>query len=347
MRFIIDIENNSLLNNALDYSKFPYKLNNQAKLWCICLYNLDTGAIITANNKECTKEWLKNALKDCTELIGHNIIKFDLVMLQLFGILEYTIGYLNQSDTIFGKECKITDTLILSRLFYPDRFGGHSLEVWGERVGENKIDFRQVCIDKGYITKQSEKGAEFQFYSEEMLTYCIQDTKTNGKVYEALIKEKGNWNWDQAIKLENKIADKGIRRELLGFWFDKDLAVKCVEDLTNKMQEKANIVEPLLPPKPMNKGEIDFYTLPARQLGKDGQYSNFLVKFAEKHDCKLDGNNLIYNDEIFTLPYQGALKTHIPAIIDNLDHVKMYLLKIRALNEKFEHLYENVEWVDD
>ena len=161
MRKVLDIETNKLLADLLDYSSFPYKLKKEAKLYCISIFNIDTGELLNANNEQITREWLKKALSDCTELITHNGIKFDLPLLQLFGILNYRVGYLDEKDYVFDKECKITDTLILSRLLYPDRFGGHSLEVWGERVGQSKIDFRQVCIDKGYIPKNAEKGAEF------------------------------------------------------------------------------------------------------------------------------------------------------------------------------------------
>lgn len=127
-RYIIDIETNGLLDNMLDYSSFPYKLKSDAKLWCVVLNDIDTGKVTSASNEQITKEWLRDSLKDCTLLSGHNIIKFDLLVLQLFGVLDYYIGYLNQPDTLFGKKVKMVDTLIVSRLFNPDRFGGHSLE---------------------------------------------------------------------------------------------------------------------------------------------------------------------------------------------------------------------------
>lgn len=328
MRYVIDIETNKLLADLLDYSSFPYKLKKDAKLWCVHIYNVDTKEKKSANNKFITRQWLKEALFDCTELIAHNGIKFDFPVLQLFGILDYKIGYLNQSDSIFDKEIKITDTLVNSRLFYPDRFGGHSLEAWGERVGEYKINFRQICVDKGYINYDSYKGKEFEQYVPEMDIYCSGDTFTNAKVFLALEKEKGNWKWDQAVKLENKLADKAIRRELLGFWFDKEAAIKTLIDLNNKMDVLRNNVEPILPPKPMNKGELDQYTLPVRQISKDNQPSKFLLNFIGKHECYLNDNILTYKGKSFKLPYNEPLETHIKATIDNLDHVKMYLISL-------------------
>lgn len=328
MRYTLDIETNRLLADLLDYSSFPYKLKKDAKLWCVHIYNVDTGEKKSANNQFVTKQWLKEALADCTELIAHNGIKFDFPTLQLFGVLEYQIGYLNEPDLIFGKKVKITDTLINSRLFYPDRFGGHSLEVWGERVGEYKIDFRRICIDEGYIPNDADRGAEFEQYVPEMDTYCSGDTFTNSKVFLALEKEKGNWKWDQAIKVENKLADKAIRRELLGFWFDKEAAIKALADLNNKMYVLRNNVEPILPPKPMNKGELDECTLPMRQLSKDNQPSKFLLNFIGKHECYLNGNILTYKGKLYKLPFHEPLETFAAATIDNLDHVKMYLISL-------------------
>lgn len=330
MRKVIDIESSNLLANMIDYSSFPYKLRKDARLWCISIYNIDTKQVVSAKLGECTREWLEKQLADCTELIAHHGCKFDYPALRLFGLLDYRIGYLDEPDLVFGKECKITDTHILSRLFFPDRFGGHSLEVWGERVGHNKINFRQVCVEKGYIAKNAPQGAEFQQYVPEMSDYCDGDTYVNSLVYLELMKEKGNWNWEQAIKVENKLADKAINRETLGFWFDKELAIKHLDTLNTTMNQLKANVEPLLPAKPMNKGELDSYTLPARQIAKDGTPSKFLLAFCAKHDCKmlLETGQIIFEDKIFGLPYKEPLKTHIPATIDNLDHVKMYLISL-------------------
>ena len=55
-------------------------------------------------------------------LIGHNIIGFDIPLVEKFGKIDLS-----------GKE--VIDTLVLSRLFNPARDGGHSLEKWGYRLG--------------------------------------------------------------------------------------------------------------------------------------------------------------------------------------------------------------------
>ena len=279
---------------------------------------------------------MQRSLEGCTHLIGHNVLKFDFLVLKLFGILDYTVGYLDEEDTLFGKPVKLVDTLILSRLLNPDRFGGHSLHEWGIRTGTNKIDFRHVCISKGYVAKDAPKGAEFKQYVPEMLTYCIGDTDTNKHTFFALLQEMGDYKgWQQAIKMENKLADLAIRRESFGFWFDKDLAIKCVEDLTQKMEELQNKVNPLLPPKPMTKTELGNFTPCNTQFLKSGKPSTHIIKFAERIGAKIMENQdekyfIEFEGKSYELPFNLPLKTHIPADISNLDHVKMTLTDVHG-----------------
>ena len=314
-RVVIDIETNNLLADMLDYSSLPYKLNKNANLWCIVIRDVDTNEVTVLKSESgdtITKEMLQNALVATTEIIAHNGIKFDFISLKLFGVLDYTVGYLGQDDTIFGIPVKITDTLIRSRLFNPDRYGGHSLDAWGKKLGEHKGNFHN-----------------FDSYSDEMVTYCIQDTNVTALIFKELEKEYVSYNgWKKPEKLENKLADLAVRRETYGFWFDKELAVTCLDDLIGKMQELENNVNPLLPPKPMNKTKLKQFTPPKNQFKKDGSVSSVMEKFAEKHGAKIQGNKFYYKDDVFLLPLDEPIETHEKASISDLDHVKMYLIDL-------------------
>lgn len=345
MAKVIDIETSSLLSDMLDYSSFPYKLKSDAKLWCVVIRDVYTDEIFTAEKEQITKEWMRENLQGVKYLVQHNGIKFDLITLKLFGVLDYTVGYLDEPDTIFGETTTIIDTVILSRLLHPDRFGGHSLAEWGKRTGHDKIDFRQLCINKGYIQKGAEKGAEFKQYCPEMLLYCIGDTEVNKNTFFALMQEMDGYKgWNQAMKMENKLADLAVRRESLGFWFDKDLAVKCVEDLTVKMDDLRNKVNPILPPKPMGKTEINSFIPPATQFLKNGKPSTHIVKFAQRigatiEECEdLSSYFLVYDGNRFELPHNAPVKTHTEADISNLDHVKMTLIN--------DYDWEPSEWTE-
>ena len=331
---VIDIETSDLLEAMVDHSSFPYKLKPDAKLHVVVIRDAYTDELFVAEGDKITKEWMKEALKGCKYLVQHNGVKFDLITLKLFGVLDYSVGYLGESDTLFGEEVKIIDTLILSRLFNPDRFGGHSLSEWGQRTGCAKMDFRGELIKRGVIPKDSPKGFEFRNFNPIMTTYCIQDTEVSKRLFFALMQEKGEYKgWDKAIKMEHKLADLAIRRETLGFWFDKDLAIKCVEDLTQKMEELQNKVNPILPPKPMTKGELDKFTPPATQFLKSGKPSTHVIKFAERIGGKIvedteENYYIQYKGKEYQLPFNLPLETHTEADISNLDHVKSTLIDV-------------------
>ena len=333
---IIDIETSSLLEEMLDHSSFPYKLKPDAKLHVVVIRDAYTDELFVAEGKNITKEWMKESLKGCKYLVQHNGVKFDLIALRLFSVLDYSIGYLDEPDTIFGEEVKILDTLILSRLFNPDRFGNHSLESWGQRTGCAKMYFRGELIKRGIIPKDSPRGFEFKNYTPLMTEYCILDTEVGKRTFFALLKEKSEYDgWEKAIKMEHKLADLAINRESLGFWFDKDLAVKCVEDLTQKMEELQNKVNPLLPPKPMTKTELNNFTPPNTQFLKSGKPSTHIIKFANRIGAKIMENEeekyfIEFEDKRYELPFNLPLKTHIPADISNLDHVKMTLTDVHG-----------------
>lgn len=327
----VDIETNNLLSELIDFSNFPYKLKNEAKLWCISFCNIGTGEVTTLLQNQITKESVDRILKNYQFIITHNGVKFDLIFLKLFGVLDYKIGWLEEPDFLNGRKVRFLDTLILSRLLSPDRFGGHSLKVWGERLGNYKDNFRQECIEAGVIAKDSPKGSEFKIYSDGMPLYCEQDTRVTSDLFKHLLKDITAYSgWKQAIKMEHKLADLAIRRESLGFWFDKDLAIRCVEDLTVKMQELSDKVNPLLPPKPMNKTELNQYTPPKVQLKKDGTPTASLLNFAKRVGAeieKYDENyTLRYKEVVFKIPFNSSIKDTVDADISQLDHVKQHLI---------------------
>ena len=299
----------------LDFRTLPYKLKDSARLWCVVVRDLDTDEVWTLSSESgdtITKEDMQSVLKNTKEIIGHNQIKFDLLALKLFGVLDYSVGYLDEDDTLFGKPVKITDTLVRSRLFNPDRYGGHSLDAWGKSLGEYKGDFK-----------------DFDKYSEEMLDYCIQDTKVTSLIYKKLEDEYNSYSrWTKAEKVENKLADIGVRRESYGFWLDKESAVACVEDLSQKMQELSDRVNPQLPKKPLNKTKLKQYTPPKIQTKKDGSLSANMVNFANKHGAIIEDGYFIYNGFAREIPFTDPIETHEKAEISDLDHVKMFLIDL-------------------
>lgn len=296
----------------LDFTSLPYKLNSEAKLYCVVIRNIETDEVSFAVEGDITTNWLKTTLADATEIILHNGIKFDLIALKLFGVLEYEVGYLDQEDKLFGKPVKIVDTLVRSRLLNPDRYGGHGLKAWGIALGEHKGDY-----------------TDFSHYNEEMLEYCKQDTKVTSLIYKTLANEYNSYEgWWKAEKLENKLADLAVKRETYGFWFNKELAIQCLEDLTEKMTELENKVNPILPPKPMNKTNLKKFTPPPIQFKKDRSFNANFLKFVEKHNGILGEDSVEFYGEKFSIPVDRPIKLYETANISDLDHVKMHLISL-------------------
>ena len=67
-----------------------------------------------------------------------------------------------------------------------------------------------------------------------------------------------------------------------GIGFDSGQAVSFAERIEGMMKEIESEIEPKLPERPLNKGETDYWRIPARPFNKDGDLSNTMVKWMEK-----------------------------------------------------------------
>jgi hypothetical protein len=280
MEVVWDIESTGFLDHtSIDYCASPYKLLPSYKLHCIAAKDINTGEIYTFAEEECYTKFPKWS-KGITKLIGHNIIQFDLLVLKLALGMDYTVGDI---DTFDGRPVEIVDTLVMSKVLNPDRYGGHGIEPWGKTLGLDKIDWRSKAIEIGLITKDDPSGAEFRKYDPEMLVYNIRDVEVNHKVYNALLKEWGDWPWQDAFKLEQAVAEIITRQSHRGFWFDKEKAEACVRELDILMEEIRVVVEPTLPPKPLAKTKTDALTPCAKQFLKSGQPTVHIKNFVERN----------------------------------------------------------------
>ena len=145
------------------------------KIHCIVIQDTETKEI----SKYVTNiEQAITRLENANEIIGHNIIGFDIPAIKKI----YD----------FNPKGQITDTLLISREIWPkigldttinedipeEMKNRHSLSAWGFRLKENKSEY---------------KGG-FEFYSDEMLKYCIQDVIVTTKLWEFLKRKKANIN---------------------------------------------------------------------------------------------------------------------------------------------------------
>ena len=247
--FCFDIEATGLLDDStVDYCASPWRLKDNFKIHCIVAIDVETGDTYEFVQEDCYTKFPQFAKENIDTIIGANIINYDLLVLKAACGMDYTVG----PDTWCGKPVKIIDTLILSKTLNPDR-KGHSIEYFGEILGEPKIDWRGKAIELGLIPHNAPRGAEFQTYHPEMLVYNRQDVIVNIKTYHYLMKEWGDWPWEEAFQLEQAVAEIITRQSHRGFWFDKDLAIANIKELDTLMEECRSRVEPNLPEKPKPK----------------------------------------------------------------------------------------------
>ena len=184
------------------------------KVWCIVCKHEDTFYQFKENNLHRFEEFIKQT----EEVIGHNIIGFDIPVLNKF------FGY-----DLF-KNVKITDTLVLSRLLNPMIDGGHSLRNWGTKLGQSKIEFEQ-----------------FDFFSEEMLKYCRNDVDLTQRLYKFLITRIKDFGY--SVELEHEVAKIIQKQHERGFKIDivnaYALQAKFQEDM-NELQTKVRATFPPL-----------------------------------------------------------------------------------------------------
>jgi DNA polymerase-1 len=207
MRYILDIETDNLLKDV-------------TKIHCVVLRNVDTGAVDTFAYDLIKKSL--DYLDKADVLIGHNIISYDLP------VLEKLWGYKFKG--------KVIDTLVCSRTIWANAaeldakqkrlpskmWGSHSLKAWGYRLGEFKGEFNDGSAEV------------WDEMSQEMLDYCVQDTLVTLKLYEKVDSKKFS---QDALDLEHRIALEMFNQEMRGFEFDESKALELFSTLAARKQE--------------------------------------------------------------------------------------------------------------
>lgn len=207
-RYIFDLETNGLLDEV-------------SKIHCIVAANLTTRKLHKFSTSAKNIEEGLQLLSDAEELIGHNIMGYDLMVIKKLYPTWHT-------------SAKLTDTLIQCRLIWGNigeidstnqtlplyLRGRHSLESWG---------YRLKCLKGGYGV-----NADWATYSKEMLQYCVQDVLVNVKLYDKITSK--NYSQD-AMDLEHDIHRICLEQQTFGFPFDEEKAVSLYAKLSGRRDE--------------------------------------------------------------------------------------------------------------
>ena len=301
MRLVFDLETDGHLNEL-------------TKIHCIATRNADDPSQSWVFGPQWIEQGIKQ-LEQASEIIGHNIVCFDIP----------AIRKTHPHFDIDG--VKVTDTLVLSRLMrsdlknddyalgmtiaqFPKRMlGSHSLKAWGLRLGVHKGDF-------GEQTDWSE-------WSQGMQDYCEQDVEVNLKLWEALAPHTYS---QQAIEFEHRIAELCHRIGQAGWTFDTSTAAELFAELSAEKTALEDELQTLFPnwevgeefiPKVNNKklGYVKGEPFMKRKEVVFNPNSRKHIEFClrQKYDWKptkftLQGDAQINEATLGTLPYPEAQK---------------------------------------
>ncbi len=214
-RIVFDIEANGLTEVILNSKGQASK--EADTVHCMVTTNLDTGE--TKEFGPCEIEDAVDELRNADLIIGHNVMMYDVPLLErLYGPIK----------------TKVLDTLIVSKLMYPDKsqhpLNGNSLECWGIHLGFPKIDY-----DGGWDA-----------FSETMLTYCKGDVALNAQIFEeqqSFIKKN-----HKVIRFEHIVSKIIAEQTSNGFNFDLEKGTILLEELETQTDLIRDELGDIFPP---------------------------------------------------------------------------------------------------
>jgi DNA polymerase I-like protein with 3'-5' exonuclease and polymerase domains len=171
-------------------------------------------------------------LSSCDTLAGHNIIMYDSKLFRK--ILGYRIPF----------HINIVDTMIWSQVLDYKRFGfGHGLAMWGK-----------------FFKKPKPEHDEWDRFSDEMITRCVEDVEINVMTYRHLMAEFDKHKFKdrirEGLRVEHGISEFVSEAQYRGFPFDKPAALA----LQKRLQDACASFEEYLVPRLMLKAvAVDGY----------------------------------------------------------------------------------------
>ena len=311
-RLVFDIEANGLY-------LYETRLTREEMvdtIWIITALDIDSGKVHVFSDYDTTNpveplDNFKTLFSSATALIGHNIIDYDLP------VLEALTGWSISEDT------QVFDTLILSKMLNYWRFNKrHSLAEWGEFLGHPKPEQEQ-----------------WEYYEDSIYHRNIADVMINHKVYDVLcdeyaakvdnLPEKQVEYFKRAVQVEHKVAEFGVLSRHHGWKFDLDAAKKLEEAMQEAVDTARGEIEPkmgyTIKPKDASP-TFPFYR-------KNGYYKAFTARY-----FGIDPSRALEDDPI--VGRFSRLK-YIEPNLQSVEQLKAFLFRLGWKPIKYNFDFKN------
>ena len=202
------------------------------KIWVCVTHDMENGTVCHTESTT-----LIRLLDECDTLVGHNLIGFDLPILEKLWKVQTN-----------GKN--ILDTLIMSRLLNPSIDDGHSLDAWSKRLGgKKKSDYQRLYWRaKGVRTFDRKDSSHWDNPDIGLMTaYCKRDVAVTCHLFDKLTNELEGWG--ESVQLEHEVAKIIKEQEDWGFRFDTQKAQALLAILQGEIADIENNLQTTFPPK--------------------------------------------------------------------------------------------------
>jgi DNA polymerase I len=181
-------------------------LDAVTKIHCLVIHNPETGETLKLHGDDrfTGVQYGLGILEAADVIVGHNIVRFDIPVIQKF-------------YPWFKPRGKVRDTLVIAKLIWsnlkvldkgrtdlPGMIGSHSLKAWGIRLKALKGEYGET--------------SDWKTFTPEMLAYCVQDVEGPTLALWNLILKKDYS--EEAIQTEHDFTFVAHQMELHGFRFD-------------------------------------------------------------------------------------------------------------------------------
>lgn len=163
-----------------------------SRVWCMAAINCHTREERTFTDYVSIRTFIAEEKAKGCRFVGHNIIGYDAPTLNRICGTRITI-----SD--------IVDTMVMSMVYSPSFDGGHSLGNWGNKLTMPKGEFN-----------------DFSAFSDEMLRYCLQDTRICREIFVRMVRRMLSIGFTEVgLELEHRSWHLIKKQQDNGFWFNE------------------------------------------------------------------------------------------------------------------------------